>query len=74
VHFSLSDVAVGCALGYLDLRLLTPGGRHIHPQVAGKAHAQAQFWLRRKPRKPSREIRSKSGKFRMISKSSAICK
>ena len=34
VHFSLSDVAVGCALGYLDLRFATIAWRDSHPNLA----------------------------------------
>ena len=34
VHFSLSDVAVGCALGYLDLRFPQVDWRAAHPNLA----------------------------------------
>jgi glutathione S-transferase len=34
VHLSLSDVAVGCALGYLDFRFATLDWRSAHPQLA----------------------------------------
>ena len=34
VHFSLSDVAVGCALGYLDLRFAQIDWRASHPNLA----------------------------------------
>jgi len=34
VHFSLSDVAVGCALGYLDLRFPQIDWRTAHPNLA----------------------------------------
>ncbi len=34
VHFSLSDVATGCALGYLDLRFATIDWRDRHPNLA----------------------------------------
>jgi glutathione S-transferase len=33
VHFSLSDVAVGCALGYLDLRFAEVNWRDAHPNL-----------------------------------------
>ena len=33
VHFSLSDVAVGCALGYLDLRFSAVNWRDAHPNL-----------------------------------------
>lgn len=33
-HFSLSDVAVGCALGYLDFRFPSIGWRASHPNLA----------------------------------------
>lgn len=32
--FNLSDIAVGCCLGYLDLRLADIGWRRIHPNLA----------------------------------------
>ncbi|MBH2011025.1 MAG: glutathione S-transferase N-terminal domain-containing protein [Xanthomonadaceae bacterium] len=34
VHFSLSDVAVGCALGYLDFRFPEIAWRENHPKLA----------------------------------------
>jgi len=34
VHFSLSDVAVGCALGYLDLRFAQIDWREPYPNLA----------------------------------------
>ena len=34
VHFSLSDVAVGCALGYLDLRFTNIAWRQAYPNLA----------------------------------------
>ena len=34
IHFSLSDVAVGCALGYLDLRFPEIDWRARHPNLA----------------------------------------
>jgi glutathione S-transferase len=34
VHFSLSDVAVGCALGYLDLRFAHINWRETYPNLA----------------------------------------
>ena len=34
VHFSLSDVAVGCALGYLDFRFAQIDWRAAHPNLA----------------------------------------
>jgi glutathione S-transferase len=33
VHFSLSDVAVGCALGYLDFRFPEIAWRQRHPNL-----------------------------------------
>jgi glutathione S-transferase len=33
IHFSLSDVAVGCALGYLDLRFADINWRDAHPNL-----------------------------------------
>ena len=33
IHFSLSDVAVGCALGYLDLRFADINWREAHPNL-----------------------------------------
>ncbi|MFS2033171.1 glutathione S-transferase N-terminal domain-containing protein [Polaromonas sp. CT11-55] len=34
IHFSLSDVAVGCALGYLDLRFTQVNWRELYPNLA----------------------------------------
>jgi glutathione S-transferase len=34
IHFSLSDVAVGCALGYLDFRFAHIDWRGTHPNLA----------------------------------------
>jgi glutathione S-transferase len=34
IHFSLSDVAVGCALGYLDFRFAQIDWRAAHPNLA----------------------------------------
>lgn len=34
IHFSLSDVAVGCALGYLDLRFPQVSWRETYPNLA----------------------------------------
>ena len=34
IHFSLSDVAVGCALGYLDLRFSQVAWRESYPNLA----------------------------------------
>jgi len=34
VHFSLSDIAVGCALGYLDFRFAHIDWRGAHPNLA----------------------------------------
>ena len=34
VHFSLADIAVGCALGYLDFRFPQIDWRSEHPQLA----------------------------------------
>ena len=34
IHFSLSDVAVGCALAYLDLRFAQIDWRDAHPNLA----------------------------------------
>lgn len=33
VHFSLSDIAVGCALGYLDLRFTQINWREMYPNL-----------------------------------------
>jgi glutathione S-transferase len=34
IHFSLSDIAVGCALGYLDFRFTEIDWRSAHPNLA----------------------------------------
>jgi glutathione S-transferase len=34
IHFSLSDIAVGCALGYLDLRFPEIDWRGPYPNLA----------------------------------------
>ena len=34
IHFSLSDIAVGCALGYLDLRFTQINWREMYPNLA----------------------------------------
>jgi glutathione S-transferase len=34
IHLSLSDVAVGCALGYLDFRFPALAWRADHPNLA----------------------------------------
>ena len=34
IHFSLSDVAVGCALGYLDFRFPVISWRNDYPNLA----------------------------------------
>ncbi len=42
VHFSLSDVAVGCALGYLDLRFAQIDWRDAYPNLAKLQEKLAQ--------------------------------
>jgi glutathione S-transferase len=42
VHFSLSDVATGCALGYLDLRFGAIDWRERHPNLARLQEKLAQ--------------------------------
>jgi glutathione S-transferase len=42
VHFSLSDVATGCALGYLDFRFPQIDWRTPHPNLAKLAEKLAQ--------------------------------
>jgi glutathione S-transferase len=42
IHFSLSDVAVGCALGYLDFRLPEIGWRDAHLNLARHYEKLAQ--------------------------------
>ena len=34
IHLSLSDIAVGCALGYLDFRFPEVAWRETHPALA----------------------------------------
>ena len=34
IHLSLADIAVGCALGYLDFRFPQIAWREAHPQLA----------------------------------------
>jgi glutathione S-transferase len=40
-HFSLADIAVGCALGYLDFRFQTIDWRTTHPNLARLAEKLA---------------------------------
>jgi glutathione S-transferase len=40
-HFSLADIAVGCALGYLDLRFGSIGWRAEHPKLE-RLHAKLE--------------------------------
>ena len=42
IHFSLADVAVGCALGYLDFRFAQIDWRTPHPNLARLAEKLAQ--------------------------------
>jgi glutathione S-transferase len=42
IHFSLSDIAVGCALGYLDFRFPQIDWRGSHPNLARLAEKLAQ--------------------------------
>ncbi len=42
IHFSLSDVAVGCALGYLDFRLPAIDWRTAYPNLARLAEKLGQ--------------------------------
>jgi glutathione S-transferase len=42
VHFSLSDVAVGCALEYLDFRFPQIEWRNDHPKLAKLQEKLAQ--------------------------------
>jgi glutathione S-transferase len=45
-HFSLADIATGCALGYLDFRFPSIDWRSEHPQLArllGKLSARQSF-------------------------------
>ena len=51
IHFSLSDIAVGCALGYLDFRFPAIDWRADHPNLA-KLHeklAQRQSFIDTQP-------------------------
>jgi len=41
-HYNLSDIAVGCALGYLDLRLPDLNWRKVYPNLARLAEKLAQ--------------------------------
>ena len=42
IHFSLADIAVGCALGYLDFRFAQVDWRTPHPNLARLADKLAQ--------------------------------
>jgi glutathione S-transferase len=42
IHFSLSDIAVGCALGYLDFRFPQIDWRNDHPNLAKLSEKLAQ--------------------------------
>jgi glutathione S-transferase len=42
IHFSLADIAVGCALGYLDFRFPQVDWRTPHPNLARLAEKLAQ--------------------------------
>jgi glutathione S-transferase len=42
IHFSLADIAVGCALGYLDFRFAQIDWRSAHPNLARLAGKLAQ--------------------------------
>ena len=45
-HFSLADIAVGCALGYLDFRFPAIDWREAHPtllRLHGKLAARQSF-------------------------------
>ncbi len=42
IHFSLSDIAVGCALGYLDFRFPDIDWRAKHASLARLAEKLAQ--------------------------------
>jgi len=42
IHFSLADIAVGCALGYLDFRFPHVDWRRAHPNLARLADKLAQ--------------------------------
>jgi glutathione S-transferase len=41
-HYNLSDIATGCTLGFLDLRLPDVGWRKLHPNLAKLADKLAQ--------------------------------
>jgi len=41
IHFSLADIAVGCALGYLDFRFAQVNWRGAHPNLARLANKLA---------------------------------
>ncbi|MEO6896517.1 MAG: glutathione S-transferase C-terminal domain-containing protein, partial [Caldimonas sp.] len=46
IHMTLADVAVGCALGYLDFRFPQIGWRAEHPnlaRLADKLNARQSF-------------------------------
>lgn len=51
IHFSLSDVAVGCALGYLDFRFPVIDWRSTYPNLARLSDklAQRQSFIDTKP-------------------------
>ena len=51
IHFSLSDVAVGCALGYLDFRFPVISWRGDYPKLARLSEklAQRQSFIDSKP-------------------------
>ena len=42
IHLTLADIAVGCALGYLDFRFPQIGWRDTHPKLAKLADKLAQ--------------------------------
>jgi glutathione S-transferase len=42
IHLSLADIAVGCALGYLDFRFAHIDWRSAHPNLAGLYERLAQ--------------------------------
>jgi glutathione S-transferase len=42
IHFTLADIAVGCAVGYLDFRFPQIKWRAAHPNLAKLAHKLAQ--------------------------------
>jgi len=51
IHLSLSDIAVGCALGYLDFRFPVIDWRSEHPNLAKLAEKlnQRQSFIDSKP-------------------------